>query len=73
MTPAGNTGVGVSSTSNRLTGTTGTTGILQRTYLYDATGSTTGDGTATFTYNFADRMSSATKAGITATYSNVYL
>jgi RHS repeat-associated protein len=62
---AGNTTVGVSSTSNRITGTTGT---LQRTYAYDAAGSVTGDGTATFTYNFADRMSSATKSGVTATY-----
>jgi RHS repeat-associated protein len=65
MLAAGSTAVGVSNTSNRLTGTTG---VLQRTYAYDTAGSTIGDGTATFTYNFADRMSSASKAGITATY-----
>jgi len=62
---AGSTTLTPSSTSNRLTSTTG---VLQRTYSYDAAGNTNSDGTANYTYNFANRMASATKAGVTATY-----
>jgi RHS repeat-associated protein len=51
--------------SNRLTGTTGQ---LQRTYLHDATGNVLSDGSATFTYNFANRMVSASKSGLTTNY-----
>jgi len=42
--------------------------VLQRSYTHDASGNTIGDGNATFTYNFANRMSSASKNGVTATY-----
>ena len=62
---AGSTTLTPSGTSNRLTSTAGN---LQRTYAYDAVGNTTSDGTANFTYNFANRMASASKAGVTATY-----
>lgn len=55
----------VSSTNNRLTSITGG---LTRTYTYDAAGNTTSDGAATFTYNDAGRMVSATKAGVTTIY-----
>lgn len=55
----------VSGTSNRLSSISG---ALTRTYSYDNAGNTTGDGTATFTYNDAGRLVSATKAGVTATY-----
>lgn len=55
----------VSSTSNRLSSVSG---ALSRTYSYDNSGNTTGEGTATFMYNDAGRMVSATKAGVTTTY-----
>jgi RHS repeat-associated protein len=55
----------VNSTSNRLNSISG---ALARTYSYDDSGSTTGDGSATFTYNDAGRMVSATKASVTTTY-----
>ncbi len=55
----------VSSTSNRLNTVSG---ALTRTYGYDNSGNATADGTATFTYNDAGRMVSATKAGVTTTY-----
>ncbi len=55
----------VSSTSNRLSSVSGG---LARTYSYDNSGNTTGDGTATFTYNDAERMVSATKASVTTAY-----
>ena len=61
----GSTAMTVAAASNRVTGASG---LLQRMYAYDAAGNTTGDGSATFTYNFANRMNSATKAGATATY-----
>ena len=51
--------------SNRLSSTSG---ALTRTYSYDNSGNTTSDGTATFTYNDAGRMISATKASVTTTY-----
>ena len=55
----------VSSTNNRLSSVSG---ALSRTYSHDNSGSATGDGTATFTYNDAGRMVSATKASVTTTY-----
>lgn len=55
----------VSSSSNRLTGVSGS---LSRGYTYDNAGNTTNDGSATFVYNDAGRMVSATKAGTTTTY-----
>jgi len=60
----GLTTLATSSTSNRLTSTTG---ALARTYSYDAAGNTLSDGSRTFTYNDAGRMTSAT-SGITTTY-----
>jgi len=56
----------VSSTSNR---TNSIAGSLTRTYSYDAAGNALSDGTATYTYNDAGRMMSATSNGTTATYS----
>jgi RHS repeat-associated protein len=55
----------VSSTSNRLDSVGG---ALTRTYGYDNSGNTLSDGTATFTYNDAGRMVSATKTGVTTSY-----
>lgn len=55
----------VSPNSNRLTGISG---ALTRTYSHDNAGNITTDGSATFTYNDAGRMVSATKAGATSTY-----
>jgi RHS repeat-associated protein len=62
---AGSTTLTPSSTSNRLTSTSG---VLQRAYSYDAAGNTTSDGTTNYTYNFANRMASASRSGVTATY-----
>jgi len=42
---------------------------LTRSYGYDAAGNTTSDGSTTFDYNDAGRLVSATKAGVTTTYS----
>jgi RHS repeat-associated protein len=55
----------VSSTNNRLSSVSG---ALSRTYGYDNAGNTTSDGSATFTYDDAGRMISATKASVTTTY-----
>jgi RHS repeat-associated protein len=55
----------VASTSNRLNSVSGG---LSRSYVYDAAGNTTADGAATFTYNAAGRMVTATKGATTATY-----
>lgn len=55
----------VSSASNRLTSTSGTSA---RTYTYDAAGNVTGDGTHTFTYNGAGRMVTSTTGGVTTSY-----
>jgi len=41
---------------------------LTRSYSYDNVGNATADGTATFTYNDAGRMVSATKASVTTSY-----
>jgi RHS repeat-associated protein len=62
---AGSSTLTPSSSSNHLTSAIGN---LQRTYAYDAVGNTTSDGSANFTYNFANRMASASKAGVSATY-----
>jgi RHS repeat-associated protein len=64
---AGSTTISNSATSNRI-GTT--TGLLVRSYSYDAAGNTTSDGTRTFAYNFANRMISATKGSVTASYTH---
>lgn len=63
--PSGTTTHTVAPSNNRLLGSTGP---LTRTYSYDAAGNMLGNGEATFTYNFANRMSSASRAGVTATY-----
>jgi RHS repeat-associated protein len=55
----------VSATNNRISSISG---ALTRSYSHDAAGNTTGDGTATFTYNDAGRMISASKGGVTTTY-----
>src|SRR6185503_4587545 len=55
----------VSSTSNRLSSVSG---ALSRSYGYDSSGNTTGDGTATFTYNDAGRKVSVMKASVTTAY-----
>jgi RHS repeat-associated protein len=62
---SGSTALMTSTGSNRVNSTTG---FLERTYSYDPAGNTLGDGTSTFTYNFANRMSSATRGGVTANY-----
>ncbi len=51
--------------SNRITGVTGG---LTRGYSYDAAGSTLSSGAATFTYNSAGRITSATTANGTTNY-----
>jgi YD repeat-containing protein len=63
--PAGTTSMSVASTSNRLLATNG---ALTRTYSYDGAGNATSFGSMTFTYNFANRMSSSTQGGITTSY-----
>jgi len=63
--PTGNTSLTVSTTSNQLTASTG---ALTGTYSYDAAGNMTSDGTRTFTYNDAGRLSSVTRAGVTTNY-----
>jgi RHS repeat-associated protein len=63
--PSGLATLAVSSTSNQLTASTG---ALTRTYSYDAAGNTLSDGSKSFTYNDAGRLSSATNAGTTTNY-----
>jgi RHS repeat-associated protein len=55
----------VSPTTNRLSSVSG---ALSKSYLYDNAGNTTSDGSATYTYNDAGRMTSVTKSGVTTTY-----
>lgn len=55
----------VSSSNNRLVSVAGT---LSRSYVYDPAGNVLSDGARTFTYDDRGRMISATKAGITTTY-----
>jgi len=56
----------ISGSSNRISSISG---ALVRTYTYDAAGSTTGDGSATYAYDDSGRMVSATKSGVTGAYS----
>jgi RHS repeat-associated protein len=63
--PTGTTIHSVAGNSNRLMGSTG---ALTRSYSFDGVGNLTGNGEAAFTYNFANRMNSATRSGITANY-----
>ena len=63
--PLGNTSLSASTTSNRINSTAG---VLDRTYGYDAAGNTTSDGSKTFVYNDAGRMTSATNVGMTTSY-----
>jgi RHS repeat-associated protein len=56
----------MASTSNRVTSASG---LLTRTYSYDAAGYITGDGSRTFSYNDAGRMKTSTAGGVTTTYS----
>jgi RHS repeat-associated protein len=56
----------VSATSNRLTAAGGP--LPAKSYVYDAAGNITGDGTSTFTYSDRGRMQTATSAGTTTSY-----
>ena len=56
----------VGANSNQLEASTG---VDARTYSYDAAGNVTNDGTRSFAYNNAGRMSSVTNASATTTYS----
>ena len=61
----GLTTVGLSTTSNRVSDTTG---VLSRSYQYDAAGNVTSWGAVTFAYNNANRMKSSTQGGVTSSY-----
>jgi RHS repeat-associated protein len=63
---SGTTSFSISSTSNRLQSATG---LINRTYSYDAAGNTVGDGARSFTYDDAGRMATSTSGGVTTTYS----
>lgn len=63
--PNGATTLTVGTNNNRLVNSTG---AQARTYAYDAAGNTLTDSIATFTYDDAGRMNSATVAGTTTTY-----
>lgn len=54
-------------TSNRLNGVSG---ALSRSYAYDAAGNAIADGTASFGYDGAGRLTSASKSGTSASYSH---
>jgi RHS repeat-associated protein len=62
---AGTTNFAISSTSNRVESASG---LLTRSYGYDAAGHTTSDGSGSFTYDDAGRLKTATSAGLTTTY-----
>lgn len=62
---AGTTNVSVPLTSNQISSTSG---ALVRTYGYDGAGNTLGNGSATFTYNGANRLSSIAGGGATVTF-----
>jgi RHS repeat-associated protein len=64
-TTAGTTTFTLASTSNRLTAASG---LLTRSYSYDAAGNTTSDGARTFTYDDSGRMETSTSGGVTTTY-----
>ena len=55
----------ISSDSNRISSITG---MPSRTYSYDAAGNATGDGTNSYTYTDAGRLSSVTRSGVTTAY-----
>lgn len=55
----------VSTTSNRLLGITG---AIERVYAYDSAGNILSEGSRTFSYNGAGRLSVATNAGQSTTY-----
>jgi RHS repeat-associated protein len=57
--PSGLTTLSVSNSSNRISSTTG---VLSRSYSYDAVGNTLGEGTNTFTYGGAGRMTSVSNS-----------
>jgi RHS repeat-associated protein len=61
----GTTNVAISSASNHVSSSSG---ALVRTYSYDGGGNTTGNGSASFTYNGAGRLSSITEGGATVTF-----
>ncbi|HZF30250.1 MAG TPA: RHS repeat-associated core domain-containing protein, partial [Gammaproteobacteria bacterium] len=64
-TPTGTTTFTLASTSNRLTAASG---LLTRSYSYDAAGNTTSDGARSFTYDDSGRMETSTSDGVTTTY-----
>jgi len=61
----GSTTFTLAPTSNRLTGASG---LLTRSYSYDAAGNTLSDAAKSFTYNDAGRMATSTSGGVTTTY-----
>jgi RHS repeat-associated protein len=62
---SGSTTFTISSSSNRLQAATG---LMTRTYSYDAAGNTLADGARTFGYDASGRMVSATRSGMTTSY-----
>jgi RHS repeat-associated protein len=64
-TTAGTTTFTLASTSNRLTAASG---LLTRSYSYDASGNTLSDGSRSFTYDDSGRMETSTSGGVTTTY-----
>lgn len=62
---AGSKTFSMASTSNRVVSASG---LLTRSYSYDAAGNTLGDGSRSFTYNDAGRMATATSGGVTTSY-----
>jgi len=68
QTTTGATTFNVSTTSNRLTSTSGT---LARTYSYDADGHTGGYGSLTFSYNNRGRMSSTSGSSTSYLYNAI--
>jgi len=62
---AGSTTFTLASTSNRLQSASG---LLTRSYSYDAAGNTLNDATKSFTYDDAGRVATSTSGGVTTTY-----
>ncbi|MBK6598194.1 MAG: RHS repeat protein [Proteobacteria bacterium] len=65
MLPPRTTNFVTDAASNKLVSTTG---VLARTYTFDAAGNTTAYGGLSFAYNNANRMKSATNASVTTQY-----
>lgn len=63
--PAGITNYTPASTSNRIASSTG---VQARTYIHDAAGHATSDGSRSLNYDDAGRLVSATAAGVTTMY-----